>query len=222
MNDDVRSYIYGAVVVFLVGVGAWVGFLLTRSCGFSFACDRAERLSLPDTTPIPTLIPATMPVMAMDEVSAPVEASDQCYVAAADLLGAWVDAGSPETDAFEFTDANGTNCESTFEEVLPLFTKANLWYSGSLSCASCHSVDLTVSPAQLDLSSYEGILAGSRRAEDASQGTDILGGGNWKSSLLYQFVVETQAEVPGHDAALSSGLMVYAGFPLEPEATPTP
>jgi hypothetical protein len=48
---------------------------------------------------------------------------------------------------------------ATFEDVLPLF-KSNLWYSGSLSCISCHSVTLAVSP-ELDLSSYEGILAGS-------------------------------------------------------------
>lgn len=219
MNDDVKRYIYGAVIVFLVGVLAWVGFLFVSACGFSLSCARAERLALPDTTPIPTLIPATLPAVEME--ASPVAVSEECYVAAANLIGAWVDAGSPETEVFEFTDANGAACAATFADVQPLFTQSNLWYSGSLSCISCHSVDLTVSPAQLDLSSYEGIISGSRRADDATQVTDILGGGNWESSLLYQFIAESK-DVPGHDAGLSSGLVINAGAPISAEATPTP
>lgn len=219
MNDDVKKYIYGALITFVVGLLVWVGIVFVNACGLSLVCNRGS--ALPETTPIPTLIPATLPAMQMEMNAAP--ASDKCKLAAADLAGAWVAAGSPEVDSFKFTDANGTECESTFEEVLPLFTQSNLWYSGSLSCASCHSVDLAVSPAQLDLSSYEGILAGSRRADDAPQGTDILGGGNWTSSLLYQFLVETQVDVPGHDAALSSDLMINAGTPvIAVEATTAP
>jgi hypothetical protein len=218
MNDDVKRYIYGALIVFLVGVLAWLGIVFVNACGLSLICNRGN--ALPETTPIPTLIPATLPAMEMN--LDPVAASDECHVAATDLVGAWVEAGSPETDAFEFTDVTGKTCEAAFEDVFPLFTQSNLWYSGSLSCISCHSVDLTISPAQLDLSSYEGILAGSRRADEASKGTDILGGGAWESSLLYQFIAES-TDVPGHDAALSSGLMVNAGIPLaDAEATPTP
>jgi hypothetical protein len=215
MNDDVKRYIYGAVIVFLAGVLVWVGIVFVNACGMSLACNRGN--ALPETTPIPTLIPATLPAMKMEEV--PTAASDKCHVAGVDLVGAWVAAGSPGTEPFEFTDANEATCEATFEDVLPLFTQSNLWYSGSLSCISCHSVTLAVSPAQLDLSSYEGILAGSRRADDAPKGTDILGGGNWESSLLYQFMAEINADVPGHDAALSPSLMIYAGTPL-PEETP--
>lgn len=222
MNDDVKRYIYGAVIVFLVGVLAWVGFLFVNACGFSLSCIRAERLALPDTTPIPTLIPATLPAMEMESREAPAE-SDKCHVAGVDLVGAWVEAGASDMEPFQFEDADGKQCEAAFEDVLPLFIQSNLWYSGSLSCSSCHSVSLAVSPAQLDMSSYEGILAGSRRPDDASKGTDILGGGKWKSSLLYQFLAETQANIPGHDAALSSGLMIYAGTPLpDAEATPNP
>lgn len=220
MNDDVKRTIYNVVILFLVVVAVWVGIIFVNSCGFSIACNRAERLNLPDTTPIPTLIPATLPAMEMNQ--GPVAASDQCYVSGVDLVGAWVEAGSPDADSFEFTDANGVNCEATFEDVLPLFTRSNLWYSGSLSCSSCHSVALAISPAQLDLSSYEGILAGSRRVDDAPKGTDILGGGNWESSVLYQFLAETKADVPGHDAAFSSSLMIYVGKPLPVDATPTP
>jgi len=220
MNDDVKRTIYNVVILFLVVVAVWVGIIFVNACGFSIACNRAERLNLPDTTPIPTMIPATLPAMEMNE--APAATSDECYVSGINLVGAWVEAGAPEADSFEFTDANGVNCEAAFEDVLPLFTQSNLWYSGSLSCSSCHSVTLAVSPAQLDFSSYEGILAGSRRADDAPKGTDILGGGDWESSVLYQFLAETKADVPGHDAALSSELMIYVGTPLPVDATPTP
>ncbi len=216
MNDDVRRYIYGALTVFLVGVLAWVGFIYVNACGFTLTCHRGDLTAA--RTPVPTLIPATLPAMQADSSSA--STPDECYVAAADLVGAWVEAGASNTEAFQFEDVNAQTCESTFEEIEPLFVNSNLWYSGSLACSSCHSVDLAVSPAQLDLSSYEGILAGSRRADDAPKGTDILGGGNWKSSLLYQFIAETMADVPGHDRALDSGLMIYAGTPLSEDAGP--
>jgi hypothetical protein len=220
MNDDVRKYIYGALTVFLVGVLVWVGFIFVNACGFTLTCNQGE---LPvERTPIPTLLPATLPAVEMNVDEEAVSENVVCRVAAVDLIGAWAAAGSPETEAFQFTDSTGQNCEATFEAVKPLFVEANLWYPGSLSCVSCHSVDLTVSPAQLDLSSYAGIIAGSRRAEAESNGTDIFGAGNWESSLLYEFLSESKADVPGHTESLS-GLMIFAGTPLpEPEATPTP
>lgn len=214
MNDDVRKYIYGALVVFLIGVTTWVGVIFVNACGFSLNCNRGE---LPvERTPIPTLLPATLPAMEMNGSEAGASEMDVCRVAAVDLVGAWVEAGFPESDAFQFTDVNGRNCETTFEEVQPLFVESNLWYSGSLSCVSCHSVDLTVSPAQLDLSSYAGIIAGSRRADAESSGTDILAAENWESSLLYEFIAEAKADVPGHESVLTS-LTIFAGTPLPME-----
>ncbi len=217
MKDDVRKYIYGAIGVFLAGVLVWVGIVYVNACGFTLSCNRGQLAVA--RTPVPTLIPATMPAMQVENIGAAQE--DTCHVAAADLMGAWVEAGASDTEAFQFADASGQTCEATFEDVKPLFVEANLWYSGSLSCISCHSVDMAVSPAQLDLSSYEGILAGSRRAEGAANGTDILGGGKWSTSLLYQFIAEARADVPGHTEALSD-LMIYAGKPLPVGATPTP
>lgn len=220
MNDDVRKYIYGTLVVFVFGILAWISLIYVNACGFTLTCSRGA-FSV-ERTPIPTLIPATLPAMqtSTGEVAVP----DQCRVAAVDLIGAWVAAGSSETDAFQFVDINGHNCGSTFEEVKPLFIEGNLWYSGSLSCVSCHSVDVAVSPAQLDLSSYAGIRAGSRRADAESSGTDILGAGNWESSLLYEFTSTTNVDVPGHTEAISD-LLIFAGKPLpapDPTATPTP
>jgi hypothetical protein len=218
MNDDVRKMIYGTILIFLLGVFAWVSFLFLNACGFTLTCERGAPLI--DRTPVPSLIPATMPVMTIG--SGEVVASDQCYVPAVDFIGAWVEAGSAEHDAFQFTDVNGQECEATFEEVQPLFAEANLWSSGSVACISCHSVDVAVSPAQLDLSSYAGIMAGSGRenAEDI-KGTDILGEGNWENSLLYEFITTSHPEIPGH-TEIESHHLIFAGKPLaKPEATAT-
>jgi len=218
-DDDVQKYIYTALIVFVVGVLAWVGFLGVSACGgFTLACKQG---TLPvERTPIPTLIPATLPVSNMGGMfAAPV--SDRCRVAATDLIGAWVAANSPEKDSFPFVDVNGQNCETNFAEVAPLFTEPNLWSSASLACVSCHSVDVTISPAQLDLSSYAGIMAGALRADAESKGTDILGAGNWEKSLLYEFLATSKADVPGHTEAVDS--FVFVGKPLqEPVPTATP
>ncbi len=218
MKDDVRKYIFTTLIILVLGMVVWIGFLYLNSCGFTLTCKRA---SFPvERTPIPTLLPATLP--AMETGSGQVAVSDQCRVAAVDLIGAWVAAGSSETEAFQFADIKGQNCTSTFEEVKPLFLEANFWYSGSLSCVSCHSVDVAISPAQLDLSTYAGIMSGSRRADADSKGTDILGSGKWNGSLLYEFLSTSKADIPGHTKAVSD-LVIFAGKPHSlPIATPTP
>lgn len=218
MNDDVQKYVYRALTIFVTGVVVWVGFIFINACGFSLMCKQGA--AIVERTPIPTLLPATIPVIELK--SEPAEISDACRVAAADLIGAWVSANAPEEDAFQFVDVNGRNCEATFTEVLPLFSEPNLWQSGTLACVSCHSVDVTISPAQLDLSSFSGILAGSRREDAKSKGIDILGNGNWDSSLLYEFLSTSKAEVPGHDETTSIP-MVFAGKPATvPTAIPKP
>ncbi len=214
MKDDVKKYIYGTVIVFVIGVLAWVGIVYTNACGFTLSCNRGA-LAV-ERTPIPTLLPASMPATEGGEPAA----SGQCQVAAADLIGAWVEAGSPETDPFQFADASGQNCESTFAEVRPLFIEANLWYSGSMSCVACHGADVVTASAQLDMSNFAGITAGSRRPDAESNGTDILGAGKWTASLLHDFITTSKADVPGH-ADISSDLLIFAGT-LLPEATPTP
>jgi hypothetical protein len=219
MNDDVRKYIYGALKVFVAGVLIWVGIIYINACGFTLSCQKGQPAVA--RTPIPTLLPATLP--AMETGSGKAAVLDQCRVAASDLIGAWVSANAPEQGAFQFTDVNGRNCEASFVDVGPLFKEPNLWYPDSLSCVSCHSVDVTISPAQLDLSSYTGIMAGSRRADAESKGTDILGEGNWKSSLLYEFLSTSKADVPGHTEAVSAGSFVFVGKPfVTPVSTQTP
>ncbi len=42
-------------------------------------------------------------------------------------------------------------------------------------------------------------MSGSRREDDKSKGIDILGDGKWDSSLLYEFLSTSKADVPGHE-----------------------
>jgi mono/diheme cytochrome c family protein len=57
--NDVRKYIYGAILVFVFGVLVWVGFIFASACGFSPSCLSAAPKV--ERTSIPTLIPATLP-----------------------------------------------------------------------------------------------------------------------------------------------------------------
>lgn len=120
MNDDVKSYIYGTIVIFLIGVFAWVSFLFLSSCGFSLNCERGELEVY--RTPVPTLIPATMQVAKPETTSSEeVTTQELCEVNAQTLIETWVASGSSETETFAFTDTNGLTCETTFEEAKSLF-----------------------------------------------------------------------------------------------------
>ncbi|MBL8092111.1 MAG: hypothetical protein KF758_02540 [Anaerolineales bacterium] len=122
MNDDVRSYIYGTIVIFLVGVMAWIGFLYLNACGFTLTCVRGD---LPVyRTPVPSLIPATMPVMQPETASEEITTQELCEVNAQALIEAWVASSVAESQTFQFTDANGLTCQTTFEEAKALFDSA--------------------------------------------------------------------------------------------------
>jgi hypothetical protein len=150
---------------------------------------------------------------------------NQCQIAAADLVGAWVSAGAPETEAFPFSDMNGNPCEGTFSaDIQPLFVENSLWYKGAIGCVSCHNAALTERSAGLDLTSYDAILMGSGRADANAKGKDILGGGSWEASALHTVLV-TQGFAPtGHSTEnLPVQLVLYAGHTVtEVTATPTP
>lgn len=141
---------------------------------------------LPNTrpfgTPIPTLFPATPPPLKVDALQAATQ--EPCTLRAVTLIGAWVAAGKPE-GAFEFTAADGRACQGDFAaDVLPLFTRPNVWYAGAPACTTCHGPDLAISYAQMNLGSHADILAGSRRASAQAVGNDILGP-DWESALLH-------------------------------------
>ena len=87
---------------------------------------------------------------------------------AVDLLGAWVNANAPESASFDYTGYDGKTHKANFiTDILPLFTKENLWYSGAPACSSCHHADLENSFHEMDLTSYAGLMAGGDRLEEA-------------------------------------------------------
>jgi hypothetical protein len=170
-------------------------------------------VQVPVVTPIPTLIPATMPAPV---VGAPLAArTAKCSVSAETLLVTWITSGFSEEESFEFTDLNGVLCQANFEELQILFNETNLWYAGASACITCHNANVTVASAQLDLSSYAGFLAGSRRASADVDGQDILGKGDPEQSLLYQQLFITNlmplGRIPG--AVPEGGPIVLAGTP---------
>jgi hypothetical protein len=220
MNDDTRGLIYGTLVVFLVFILAWLGFVYVSACGFTLNCVQGRPLVV--RTPIPTLIPFEGSQV---QSGMPETEFNQCRVAAVDLIGAWVSAGHTGTDPFQFTDLNGQECEATFADIQPLFVENSLWYPGSLGCTSCHNADLTDRSAGLDLSSYEAISLGTRRvAEATSPGTDIFGDGDWENSILYDILVNQGLTTDGHSPDVGPPqTVIYAGQRVaEAEATPTP
>ncbi|RJP51612.1 MAG: hypothetical protein C4557_07720 [Anaerolineaceae bacterium] len=94
---------------------------------------------------------------------------------AVDLIAAWVNAGSPETDAFDYEGVDGNTYQATFEvDILPLFTSNNAWFEGSQACVGCHFAASENSYHQLNMSTYEGIMTGADSLE-SPPGVSILG-----------------------------------------------
>ncbi len=92
-----------------------------------------------------------------------------CEQTAVGLIGAWVEAGAPN-GGFAYGGAT-----LTFErDVLPFFTKNDMWFEGSQACTGCHFAASENSYHQMDMSSYAGILTGADSLEDPP-GVSILG-----------------------------------------------
>ncbi|MCP4168250.1 MAG: hypothetical protein GY759_20485 [Chloroflexi bacterium] len=79
---------------------------------------------------------------------------------AVDLVMAWVEAGVPETEVF------GDYAATFTDNVLPLFAEPGVWYEDAPACTSCHHTSLENSYHEMDLSSYEGIMAGGDRLSE--------------------------------------------------------
>jgi hypothetical protein len=210
MQDDVGKIIYGVLIGFIVIILIWIGYLFIVGCGFSLDCD--SYYSPAEHTPIPTLIPAKIPIQSEGESKIEIT---KCQVSAEALMGSWVSAGYPESETFPFNDVNGTPCIGIFaQDVLPLFVEANLWFNGALACSTCHNANISAASAQLDTSSYAGILAGTKRASESVTGDDILGGGDWEASMLYDDLFVSRTMPFGLPAdAPAEGPTLFAGSP---------
>lgn len=172
--------------ILVLAIGALLFFLAFTAgvslipCGFSMNCAPAI-LQGSLHTPIPTVIPASMPTI---QASGEAAVGSKCAVQAMTALEAWIDAGHSESEPFQFTDSNGAACQATFADVQVLFSEANLWFAGAPACITCHNSNIAAASANMDLSSYTGIVSGSRRASAEAKGNDILGGGVWANAML--------------------------------------
>ena len=88
MNDDTRGMIYGTLVVFLIFLASWLGFVYISACGFTLTCIQGAPLVV--RTPMPTLIPVHRS-QAQPEATA--AEFNKCQIGATDLIAAWVLAG---------------------------------------------------------------------------------------------------------------------------------
>ena len=209
--NDVRRMIYGSLILFFMTLGFWFSVIYISACGFTLTCHQAEHIVV--RTPVPTLIPRGV----TNPQAGGITEFDQCQVAATDLIGAWISAGHPETQAFPFSDVNGNPCEGIYaEDVQPLFVENSIWYEGAIGCISCHNPDQPDRNAGLDLTSYEAM----------SSGTDIFGGDDPQNSLLYDVLVNRRLVPEGHSTDSAGELVfVYAGHAVSEAAvtaTPTP
>ena len=211
--DDFRKFMYNALIAFVLLLVVWIGIVYVSACGFTLTCRQGQPLAA--RTPVPTLAAATLPAPDFS-ISSPT--ISRCRVAAVDLIGAWVSAGYSDTEIFTFTDVDGKSCQANFsDDVRQLFLESNLWYPGSLSCASCHQSDMAVASAQLDQSTYQGMLLGSRRV-DGAKGDDIFGDGVWEASLLYENLYVKKFMPLGRPPEVpAEGPIVFAGIAVQEE-----
>jgi mono/diheme cytochrome c family protein len=218
MKDSTRNIIYGVLVGLPTMLVVWVFSLYFFGCGTTNTCTGIPQ---PDRTPVPTLLAATLPAPKVGAEA--IAAKPRCQVAAVDLIGAWVNAGFPETATFNFTDLKSRNCTATFkEDVQQLFIESNRWYDGAPACITCHSSDVAKATKNMDLSSYAGIVAGSNRVGGAAKGTDILGGGDWSKALLHQmlYAPDGKTEINRPPMPLGRPATVPANGPVISAGTP--
>lgn len=106
------------------------------------------------------LLGAAMAAVAVMPAQAEVMDSTPGAIKAVDLMGTWVSAGAPN-GKFSYKDMSGNDTAATFDaDILPLFTKDNIWGDDLPSCASCHSGNTEESLHEMDLTSYKGIMLG--------------------------------------------------------------
>lgn len=221
----------GLTFIFLLGIPVivmvFVFGMYFLGCESTNSCTGVQE---PARTSIPTLVAATLPAPQVGANVVPL--GPKCQISAVELIGAWVTAGYPETEPFDFVDVTGKECTATYTaDIERLFVEANLWYDGAPACTTCHYADVQKATMNLDMSSYAGILAGSGRANGEAQGKDILGGGDWETSLLYQMIyapngqstIGRQVMPLGRPAtAPANGPMLYVGTPKEIEQAAQP
>ena len=196
MNNDVRKVIYGTIIGFFVMLAIWFSIVYVSSCGFTFTCHQAVQKV--ERTPIPTLIPVSH---SEAETEMGMAEFNKCQVFAMDLIGAWMDADAPETDAFAFVDVSGQSCSGTYtDDIEPFFVENSIWRVGVIGCVSCHNLESDDANGGLDMVGYAAISK-----------SGILGNGSWEQSSLYEFLNQGLVQ-EGHSTDVpASNPVIFAG-----------
>ena len=96
-------------------------------------------------------------------------------IRAVDLLEAWVIAGAPDNEPFDYVGVDGNIYHALYEiDIHPLFAKNDIWFEDSQACSGCHFGNLESSYHEMDLGTYEGIMKGGDTISEAP-GVPILG-----------------------------------------------
>ena len=107
-----------------------------------------------------------------------------------------------------------------------LFSGSNLWFRVPwLARTVIMRISSGAASAQLDLSTYAGVVAGSRRSPGSAPGTDILAAGDWQASILNRqlFVLRKMPYGLPPGSVQDGGPTVLAGIPVSvANATPPP
>ncbi len=220
MRRDFASCMTASLIGLPIFLLLFIIALYVGNCGFTANCSPANLPAIIHT-PIPTLLPASLPNAAS---GTQVAATSICTLSAKELLSIWVTSGFKENEIFGFRDMYGNICQATFTNVLPLFTQPDIWYPGAAACDSCHLSDSAVASSNLDLSSYQGILAGAKRNSPDSKGEDILGAGVWENSILFKvlFVNQTMPPAAPTGSLTANGPTIIAGsLSILPPVAPT-
>lgn len=148
------------------------------------------------------------------------------------LIGAWVDAGAPEKEPFEFTGIDGKTYSGTFEaDILPLFTKPDVWAPRTEACSECHHSVSKNSAHEMDLSSYKGILLGADSVSNPQNPAKIIIPGDWNNSVLRERLRNNRmpvgmlfdiTEANRDGPVLVAGNLVEAKAAPAVQVTPTP
>jgi len=219
MKRDFKAWMMTLIFGLPVFLILFIAFLYFGNCGFNNDCSQSSQAALIHT-PIATILPATMPARTQNPVHTE---QKKCTASADTLLAAWVDNGYSDTVSFIFSDSQGATCQASFSQIQVLFTESNLWYSGALACISCHHADISTASARMDLSSYAGIVAGSRRTSEDKPGNNILGDGNWQKSKLREmlFVLKKMPFGRPEGAVAEAGPVIQVGNQVVANSTPT-
>jgi hypothetical protein len=158
-----------AGVMLLLGLSG-LGAVIQTRLGLTPPTATPPSIPLPPRTATPTPTQTTL-VNTSSSLEPATEAEvDQAEISlsefgaaakAVDLIAAWVEAGAPETEAFNYTGIDGNTYPATFEvDILPLFTENGLWFEGAQACAGCHFGNTEASYHEMSLASYDGLMKG--------------------------------------------------------------